>query len=393
MKRMKVLGIETSCDETAVCLIEAFGDLPKGEESNFKYRVLGNALISQAALHSQYGGVFPNLAKREHAKNLVPLLIDALRQADELKEGHTQHSADLREMLAREPDLYVMLEEFFAQHGKPTIDCIAVTYGPGLEPALWVGINFAKALSKAWNIPIVAVNHMEGHIVMPLVESPHSDWAKMRAFDFPSLALLISGGHTELILAKGFGSYERLGETRDDAAGEAFDKIARLLDLPYPGGPEIARLAAIAREQNIIAPQKLTRPMLHDGTYDFSFAGLKTAVRRIVEENSPLSDSTKKGIAREVEEAICDVLAIKTMRAAEERSARTIVLGGGVSANQFVRERLVIDAAQADLQLLVTSLDLSTDNALMIALAGYLRAARGQFADPTTLKAEGHLRL
>src|SRR5580704_17549141 len=199
---MTILGIETSCDETAVCLIEASGDFG----TQFKFEVLGNALYSQAKLHEQYGGVFPNLAKREDAKNLVPLLKDALDQANLSTQpesgqqgGSLLHEDELRQLLAREPELFEQLSEFLKTHGKPQVDCIAVTYGPGLEPCLWVGVNFAKALSAAWNIPIVAVNHMEGHIMLSMMEDDH-----LTSFEFPLLSLLISGGHTELVLSKEF---------------------------------------------------------------------------------------------------------------------------------------------------------------------------------------------
>ena len=199
---MKVLGIETSCDETAVCLIEAEGNFPgRADGPDFRYRILGNALLSQAALHAEFGGVFPNLAKREHAKNLVPLLEETLRQADSLPavQGLPLDTGELAEMLSREPELYERLKVFLEKYGKPDVDCIAVTAGPGLEPALWVGINFAKALAHAWDLPIVAVNHMEGHIILSMMASD-----RLNEFEFPTLALLISGGHTELVLSKEF---------------------------------------------------------------------------------------------------------------------------------------------------------------------------------------------
>jgi N6-L-threonylcarbamoyladenine synthase len=284
---MKILGIETSCDETAVTLIEAegtFGD-------NFKFDILGNALYSQAALHAPFGGVFPNLAKREHAKNLVPLLRDVLSQSNEL---HNNAKADLavlahelKEVLHREPELLEGMTALALENGRPNVDALAVTVGPGLEPALWVGINFAKALSLLWNIPVVAVNHMEGHILLSMI-----DGGRLRHIEYPLLALLISGGHTELVLSRGFGSYELVGQTRDDAAGEAFDKVARLLDLSYPGGPEVSRLAEQAREYKQKSHFAFTRPMLRDDTLDFSFSGLKTAVRTAIDERSPLNDET-----------------------------------------------------------------------------------------------------
>lgn len=384
---MKVLGIETSCDETAVCLIEAEGDFGP----SFKWKALGNALISQAAMHAEFGGVFPNVAKREHAKNLVPLLEKCLHEINSPRQGKALPRLNISELqttLSREPELLNQLVPFLEQHGKPDIDAIAVTYGPGLEPALWVGINFAKALSAVWNIPIVAVNHMEGHIVLSMMKG-----GNLEEFEFPVLALLISGGHTELVLSKQFQSYEIVGETRDDAAGEAFDKVARLLGLEYPGGPEISRLAAESRLQGLpLHPAALPRPMLHEDTFDFSFSGLKTAVRRLVEEKE-LSDEDRLGIAREFEDAVADVLVEKTLRAVETFGAQTVVVGGGVSANTWIRSELARKLSTVNCQLLVPPPELATDNALMIALAGYFHALKKDFADSATLSATGNLKL
>ncbi len=310
---MKILGIETSCDETAVCLIEAHGDFG----ADFEYTVLGNTLRSQATLHAEFGGVFPNLARREHQKNLVPLLAECLK----LTEFRGPNSeANLADILAREPELRGALEKFIATHGRPNIDAIAVTHGPGLEPALWVGINFAKALSALWDVPIVAVDHMEGHAMMAMVsENGAKDVA------FPALALLISGGHTELNLMPRWMQYERIGETLDDAVGEAFDKVARMLGLPYPGGPEIARLADLAREKSGGEASRfaLPRPMIHEKNFDFSFSGLKTAVRNVIGGRT-LTEAEKMEIAREFEDAAADVLVKKTLRAKPRHRRRRL---------------------------------------------------------------------
>lgn len=404
---MRILGVETSCDETAVCLIEAEGDLGAG----FSYKALGNALYSQAKLHEQYGGVFPNLAKREHAKNLVPMLQTVLEQANIPKKPSILGRSDLvsispgvlsrsdldtlRDMLAREPELYEQLTVLFDTYTRPDIDCIAVTHGPGLEPCLWVGVNFAKALSLAWNIPIVGVNHMEGHILLSMMEKE-----KLSQFQFPLLALLISGGHTELVLSREWMHYEIVGQTRDDAAGEAFDKVARLLGLPYPGGPEIGRLAAETRAEGRGSGIKLPRPMLHEDNLDFSFAGLKTAVRKLVEqspERGPTSveEKMKKEIAMEFENAVADVLVEKTMRAIDQFGANTLVVGGGVSANTYIRERLAkaLHDEGEPAKLLVPPPELSTDNALMIALAGYFHALKKDFVSGENLRANGNLKL
>ena len=412
---MKILGIETSCDESAVCLIDAQGDLPAqaGFKNDFRFQVLGNALISQIAIHAQYGGVFPNLAKREHSRNLVPLLQqvmeqDSGNQKSEIRNQNVMQKSkieEMRDILSREPELYAQLSVFLQNNTRPAINAIAVTVGPGLEPALWVGINFARALSLVWSIPIVAVNHMEGHIIMSLVDfnsvhNPNTSFLSevlgLKTIRFPMLSLLISGGHTELVLSKKFQDYQILGATRDDAVGEAFDKVARLLGLPYPGGAELSRLAEVARKYREASPRgiNLPRPMLHDDSLDFSFAGLKTAVLRIVEANSPLTDEKQFMIAREFEDAVTDVLVGKTIRACDEYGVQTVVVGGGVSANTHIRLRLAGALAEAGLPPpLVSPPEFATDNALMIALAGYFRAAKKEFSKPAELRASGNLRL
>lgn len=389
---MRILGIETSCDETAVCIIEAEGVWDAG----FSYTVLGNALLSQT-IHSHYGGVFPNLARREHENNLVPLLERALGEADLLHPKNQDKQGDtllLEDILKRESELRPQLIEFLANHKRPDIDVIAVTHGPGLEPALWVGVNVARALATAWDVPIVPVNHMEGHIVVSMMEEEC-----LAPVSFPLLSLLISGGHTELVLSREWMQYELIGQTRDDAVGEAFDKVARLLGLPYPGGPEIDRLANRARAEGIQSPEQLPRPMINTDNYDFSFSGLKTAVKRLVESQSSLTEEIQMGIAREFEEACADVLVAKTLRAIEEYNVESLVVGGGVSANEYIRERLAEGIKEYGLstKLLVPPRALATDNALMIALAGYFRAIKsppaGGFVDLNSIRASGNLKL
>ena len=250
---MRILAIETSCDETAIAILEC-----KGDKNHAEFTVLGNALLSQIDIHQEYGGVFPALAKREHAKNLVPILESALEEAELLHEDTQaipeETRAKISEILSREPGLAEQFFEFVTECEPPEIDAIAVTAGPGLEPALWVGINFAKALALLWEKSLVAVNHMEGHIIAALAKelpyNPTNTLPISTRFNLvisdvkmPVLALLISGGHTELVLMKEWLQYELVGATRDDAVGETFDKVARMLGLPYPGGPEISRLA------------------------------------------------------------------------------------------------------------------------------------------------------
>lgn len=364
---MKILSIETSCDETAVSLIEATGDFPDAE-----YKVLGNALFSQIDIHREYGGVFPAVAKREHAKTLVPMLEKALKDAGELKDGQQDIDREvIQSVLEREEGLFEQLITFTAKYGKPNIDLIAVTAGPGLEPTLWVGVNFAKALALAWNLPVVGVNHMEGHVVASVF-----DGQKLASLQFPSLALLISGGHTELIKMEGWQNYVKVGQTRDDAVGEAFDKVARLLGLPYPGGPEISRLAAIAREANLPEFHKLPRPMLDSDDLDFSFSGLKTAVRYAVQDKE-LSETDKQAVARDFEDTVAYVLLKKTEKAISELGAKSLILGGGVSANRHIRNTFAEYFAHEypDLNVYLPDPKLSTDNSVMIALAGHARAS------------------
>ena len=405
---MKILAIETSCDETAVAIVEAEGD-----EQSARFRVLGNALLSQIEVHKEYGGVFPALAKREHAKNLVPLLEATLEEAELLHEDIQAIPEETRtkisEILAREPELCEPFLAFVSESERPEIDAIAVTQGPGLEPALWVGINFAKALALLWQKPLVAVNHMEGHILAALArqeapstkheESNKSQTEKLeiKNVDMPVLALLISGGHTELVLMRAWLRYKLIGQTRDDAVGEAFDKVARMLGLPYPGGPEISRLAELVRSQvetsNTQQSFSLPRPMIHDSTCDFSFAGLKTAVLYLLKNTPDLNGGEKQHLAREFENAATEVLWKKTARALDETSAQTLVVGGGVSANTHIRrvfkEKMASEFPDSSLRIPASSL--TTDNAVMIALTGFYRALRREFV--ADIAASGNLSL
>jgi len=387
---MKILGVETSCDETAVCLIEASGTFG----ADFRFRVLGNALLSQVAIHAPYGGVFPNLAKREHSKNLVPLLEQVLTQANlpQCQGPSLTLMPTITSILEREPELRAQLKVFLETRGNPSIDAIAVTHGPGLEPALWVGVNFAKALSLAWDIPIVPVNHLEGHLIMAMVDVGHP-MSYIKSIEFPSLGLIISGGHTELGLIEKWPKFRMIGETRDDAVGEAFDKVARMMGLPYPGGPEISRLAEIARNTHRgPSSVSLPRPMIREDNFDFSFSGLKTAVLRIVKDKE-LSEQEKIEIAREFEDAAADVLVAKTIKAVEEYGAQTVIIGGGVSANTHIKSELKAALEKVGVQLLVPPPEFATDNALMITLAGYFRAQAKEFTAAGNLKANGNLKL
>jgi len=385
---MNILSIETSCDETAVSVLEATGDFPHAT-----YRVLGNGLWSQIDIHRDYGGVFPTLAKREHIATIVPMLEKALTEArlPPRTQSVTASRADIQEILNREDTLGDNLWSFHEQHQVPSIDAIAVTSGPGLEPALWVGVNFAKALSALWNAPLVSVNHMEGHVFASVF-----DGSRIAPLTFPAIALLVSGGHTELVLMRKWGQYELIGKTRDDAVGEAFDKVARLLGLPYPGGPEISRHAAMARERNLPVLTDLPRPMLNSGDLDFSFSGLKTAVRYAVSEKSLTPDEIQ-ALARDFEDAAIAVLVKKFATAVETHGARSIILGGGVAANRRLRESVATLGTSLhypDLHIYLPAISLSTDNSVMIALAGHARlytAMSPQVA--RDLRADGNRRL
>ncbi|MDO8231672.1 MAG: tRNA (adenosine(37)-N6)-threonylcarbamoyltransferase complex transferase subunit TsaD [bacterium] len=390
-KDFRILGIETSCDETAIAILEC-----KGDEKYAEFTVLGNALLSQIDIHKEYGGVFPALAKREHAKNLVPILEAVLEEAELLREDTqiiTEETRNkLSEILAREPGLSEAFFEFISECEPPEIDVIAVTAGPGLEPALWVGINFAHALAFVWNKPLIAVNHMEGHLLSALAQNENGVLTITKT-NLPVLGLLISGGHTELVVMNEWLKYELVGETRDDAVGEAFDKVARMLNLPYPGGPEISRLAETTRNVSSETLFKLPRPMIDSGTCDFSFAGLKTAVLNLLKTKEGLTDEEKRHIAHEFENAVADVLWKKTSLAIEETGAQTLVIGGGVSANTHIRRVFTekIKSEHSDIALHIPSAALTTDNAIMIAMAGYFRAQRKEFV--TAISANGNLPL
>jgi N6-L-threonylcarbamoyladenine synthase len=328
---MNILGIESSCDETGVALVQAVGDAVP--------TLRAHALHSQVEMHEAYGGVVPELASRDHIRRVLPLARQVMHEA----------GASLAE-----------------------IDVVAYTRGPGLAGALLVGAGVACALAAALQRPALGVHHLEGHLLSPFLSAD--------APSFPFVALLVSGGHTQLMQVTDVGRYELLGETIDDAAGEAFDKSAKLLGLGYPGGPALARLAAFGDAGAFTLP----RPLLHSGNLDFSFAGLKTAVRtQVMKLGSNVCEQAKADLAAATQAAIVDVLVRKSLQALRETGGKRIVVAGGVGANAMLRSVLNAECAQRQIKVHYPELALCTDNGAMIALAAAMRLQRG-CADTST---------
>lgn len=317
-RKMIVLGLETSCDETGLALYDSERGL------------LAQVLYSQIQLHAEYGGVVPELASRDHVRKLIPLLVELLSQA---------------------------------QLKKSDINAVAYTRGPGLMGALMTGALFGRSLAFALNIPAIGVHHMEGHMLAPLLSKTPPE--------FPFVALLVSGGHSQLMAAYGIGQYELLGESIDDAAGEAFDKVAKMMGLPYPGGPNIAKLAAQGNPQAFDFP----RPMLHQGLV-FSFSGLKTAVS--VQLQKVAGQGREADIAASFQKAIVDTLVKKSVKALKQTGLKRLVIAGGVSANQLLRQELEAQLSKIKAQVYYAEPALCTDNGAMIAFAGYQRLKAGQ---------------
>jgi len=392
---MKILSIETSCDDTGVAIFSAQGGPAPG------WNVLSNIVASQIEVHKKYGGVYPALAKREHQKNLIPTIKTSLEQAKllvkNLKLKNQNYNSKIKiieKILEREPELYKKLIPFLKKYNKPDIDLISVTNGPGLEPCLWVGVNFAKALSYFWNIPIVAVNHVESHILVNFAEHEALNMKQI----FPAICLVVSGGHTQIILMTGIGKYKILGETRDDAAGECFDKCAKILGLGYPGGPIISSLASkMALSPTSSKLAKLPRPMIGTKDYDFSFSGLKTAVLYADRKIKHKTQKYKMEMAAEIQQAIIDVLLKKTIKAAKDYKAKSIILGGGVSANTELRKQFTaaatpgVDGKTPGVKVIFPPSNLSTDNGLMTAITGFYH--KKDIVDWQDIRADGNLRI
>lgn len=318
---MLVLGIESSCDETGIALYDSERGL------------LSHALHSQIKMHAEYGGVVPELASRDHIRRTLPLLVQVLAEAGV---------------------------------GRRDINAIAYTQGPGLAGALLVGTSIAESLAFALDVPTVGVHHLEGHLLSPLLEeNPPA---------FPFVALLVSGGHTQLMQVGGIGDYKLLGDTQDDAAGEAFDKTAKLLGLPYPGGPAVSKLAEQGRPLHF----KLPRPMLNSGDLNFSFSGLKTAVLTLSSQHQPLTEQTRADIAHAFQEAAVEVLSTKCANALKQTGLERLVVSGGVGANRRLRAALNRAAQEDGFEVFYPRLEFCTDNGAMIAFAGAMRLKRTQ---------------
>ncbi|MEC9223521.1 MAG: tRNA (adenosine(37)-N6)-threonylcarbamoyltransferase complex transferase subunit TsaD [Pseudomonadota bacterium] len=321
---MKVLGIETSCDETGIAVYDSDRGL------------LADCLYSQVGIHASYGGVIPELASRDHIRKTLPLIKEAIKDAS-IKASE--------------------------------LDGVAYTAGPGLVGALLVGAAIGRSLAMGWGVSAIGVHHMEGHLLAPMLEpNPPA---------FPFVALLVSGGHTQLVRADGIGRYELLGESLDDAAGEAFDKVGKMLGLPYPGGPHLEKLAKYGKTGRYEFP----RPMTNRPGLDFSFSGLKTFVRNTIIEQSKggeLDEQTRADIARAFQEAVVATIVIKCRRALEQTGLRSLIIAGGVSANTFLREELETSLEKITSQLFYAQLKFCTDNGAMIAYAGCQRLQAGQ---------------
>jgi len=371
---MIILGIETSCDETAASVVRGLGD---------KVEVLSNIVSSQIEIHKKYGGVVPEVAAREHVLNMLPVVNETLEKA--------------KIQIPRTP----------LNKGAVKVDAIAVTVGPGLVTSLLVGVETAKTLAYVWKLPVVAANHIEGHIYANFIginpnnqiliskQIPNSKSQIQNKIQFPALILTVSGGHTMLILMSGHGQYKVLGETRDDAAGEAFDKAAQLLGIGYPGGPAIAACAVKFKvESEKLKVKSLPRPMIESNNFDFSFSGLKTALLYAIQRDKDWKKKIPE-YAHEFEQAVAEVLVSKTIKAAKKYNCQNIMLSGGVAANVVLRNMLAqaVENKLYKAKLIIPEFKYCTDNAAMIATAGYFRAKRKKFTAWQKLKTDANQEL
>ncbi|MFA5076727.1 MAG: tRNA (adenosine(37)-N6)-threonylcarbamoyltransferase complex transferase subunit TsaD [Patescibacteria group bacterium] len=348
---MLILGIETSCDETAAAILEACPERSRGvKKSSFKVR--SSVVLSQINIHCRFGGVVPEVAARKHLENVLPVVDQALREA---------------------------------KTNWPKIDAIAVTRGPGLITSLMVGVQTAKTLSYIYNKPLIPINHLEAHILAN--QLTNFDLNK----NLPAISLIVSGGHTELILIKKIGRYQIIGQTLDDAAGECFDKVAKILNIGYPGGPIISQLA----KNGHAAKYPLPRPMIDQPNFNFSFSGLKTSVLYFVQKNGRPEKKALNDFCASVEQSIVDVLASKTIAAAKKFKAKSITLGGGVAANPKLREQLGqrIKTVLPNTKYQIPNTEYCTDNAAMIAVAGYYNFKKTSKSSWANVKIDPNLSL
>src|SRR3990167_128111 len=370
---MIILGIETTCDETGAAVVQD-GRL-----------VLSNILASSANLHEKCGGVVPDVAAREQVRSILPVIAEAIANAAQTRNSKLETRNNL-------------INPKISKWAKENINAIAVAYGPGLIGSLLIGVETAKTLALAWNKPLIPVNHLVGHIYANwLALTVNGKWKMVNekreksiaylplTIHFPLIALIVSGGHTDLVLMRDHAKFDLLGSTLDDAAGEAFDKVARVLGLGYPGGPEIEKLAS--RVQGLGSSIKLPRPMINSNDFDFSFSGLKTAVVNRV-RGIELRDQNKSGLAAEFQKAVVDVLVKKTMKAAEKFGAKAIIIGGGVAANELLRSQMTTQSSRTGITVLFPSKKLSVDNGAMIAAAAFYNFKK---VDPLKLSADPSL--
>jgi len=341
---MKVLAIETSCDETAAAVVAL-----KGLDLNIQ----SNIVSSQEKIHAKFGGIVPEVAARKHVEMMIPVLDKALVGLD-LQED---------------------------------IDAIAVTYGPGLITSLGVGVETAKTLAWVHKKPLIAVNHIEAHALSSMIDNN-----KLKKIKFPAICLVVSGGHTQIVLIKKIGDYKIVGQTLDDAAGEAFDKVAKILGLGYPGGPAISKLAEGVKHKTDI---KFARPMMQSQNLDFSFSGIKTSVLYKWRDLKKKDKKSKRIFAYEFQQAVVDVLVAKTIRAAKKYGVKTVMIGGGVSANKVLREQMqeAVTEFLPEAEYIKPNVKYSTDNAVMIGLAGAFKYMEKEFIDPFGLRADPNLEL
>ncbi|MFA7715303.1 MAG: tRNA (adenosine(37)-N6)-threonylcarbamoyltransferase complex transferase subunit TsaD [Candidatus Paceibacterota bacterium] len=405
---MIILGIETSCDDTCAAIIEVElskkngGGSPSFDFNEDGFKILSNIVSSQVKVHRKYGGVFPSLAKREHQKNLAPVIAKAIKagkikneKGKERPEEIKQKEKELKDIFTKDDGFLKTVLSFLKKTKKPKIDALAVTIGPGLEPSLWQGINFSRALSLWWDLPIIPINHIEGHILANFIIDRKILPEKIDDL-FPAICLIASGGHTQLVLMERIGSYRTLGESRDDAAGECLDKTARILGLSYPGGPIIYEIAKNFKPEKSKITVKLPRPMIFSKNYDFSFSGLKTAVLYEFKKREIKTQRSKeyiRAMAYEIQKSIIDTLTYKTLKAAKLFQARSIIMGGGVTANEDLKKRFLEETPKLYPQALFLSpaKNLSTDNAAMVCIAALFNLDK--ITSWKNLEADANLRI